>query len=121
MSYTLSVRTKYRDPLLYHNTTGKGESGSIHGGMTPDFKKLGNFRLVVPGMGEVNLLDIADRHIANFSKSTWGVLISYQGAECEYRYEGEGHLNVTVNELGQVELTGEGNLIQTDLPSLILK
>lgn len=82
------------------------------------FKKLGNFRLQIPGAGEVNILDLADQHIANFSKATWGVLFSFQGRECEFRYEGEVTLNV--NELGQVELSGNGNFVQTDLPSFII-
>jgi hypothetical protein len=121
MTYTLNVTNEYYSPLTYHNPTGKGESSSIHKNMPAKFQKLGNFRLTIPGTGEVNFIDIAQRHIANFSKASWGVLISYQGMECEFRYEGEGELNIKVNDIGQVEINGNGSLIQTDLPSFVIK
>jgi hypothetical protein len=120
MSYTLKVQTKFYAPLPFAKN---GESGSIHVGMNPEFKKLGWFRLTVPGMGELTLLDVADKKISNvpFMQATWGVLISYQGQECEYRYEGEGEVRVSVNELGQIELDGNGKFLLTDLPSFIVK
>jgi hypothetical protein len=91
--------------------------------MKPSFKKLGWFRLTVPGMGELTLLDIGDRKITGvpFMRATWGVLISYQGQECEFRYEGEGEINVNVTDLGQIELDGNGRFLLTDLPSFIVK
>lgn len=116
--YTLSVTTSYYVPLNY---TTANESSSIHKGMTPQFKNLGNFRLHIPGGGEVNLIDIGEKKIADFSKATWGVLIAYQGEECEFRYEGGGQLNINVNDLGQVELSGNGSLIRVSLPPFILK
>jgi hypothetical protein len=120
MSYTLNVQSDFYTPLTYHR---ENESSSIHRGMKPSYKKLGWFRLTIPGMGELTLLDIADRKISNlpFMQSTWGVLISYQGQECEFRYEGEGEINVKVNDLGQIELDGNGRFLMTDLPSFILK
>lgn len=119
MSYTLNVQTNYHVPLNFSNYVGKGETGSIHKGMPAKFGNLGNFRLIIPGGGEVNVIDIGKKHIANFSKATWGVLFSYQGRECEFRYEGGGEINLNVNELGQVELKGNGSFVQTDLPSFI--
>lgn len=118
--YTLKVTTKYFVPLNYHSPT---ESGSIHPGMQPSFPKLGNFRVTVPGMGEVTFIDIADRKISNvtFMQGTWGVLISYQGQECEFRYEGGGEINMNVTDLGQIEITGNGPFLLTDLPSFIVK
>ena len=120
MSYTLNVQTQYFMPLNYHKDK---EDSSIHKGMKPSFKKLGWFRLVVPGMGELTLLDIGDRKITNvpFMQATWGVLISYQGQECEFRYEGEGEINVNVTDIGQIEMSGNGRFLVTDLPSFILK
>ena len=91
--------------------------------MKPAFRKLGWFQLGVPGMGELTLLDIGDRKISGlpFMQATWGVLISYQGQECEFRYEGEGDINVNVTDLGQIELDGNGGFLLTDLPSFIVK
>jgi hypothetical protein len=120
MSYTLNVQTNFYVPLNYYR---QNESSSIHHGMPASFKKLGWFRLTVPGMGDLTLLDIADRKITKlpFMNATWGVFISYQGQECEFRYEGEGEINVNVNDLGQIELSGNGSFLVTDLPSFIIK
>lgn len=121
--YTLKLTSNYHVPLNYANYTGKGESGSIHKGMPATFQNLGNFRVVIPGLGEVNLIDIGERRIsnANFHKATWGVLISNLGNECEFRYEGGGEINLNVTDLGQIELTGNGLFLLTDMPSFILK
>ena len=69
-------------------------------------------------LGPLNFLDIASTHIPGDSKETWGVLISYQGEELVARYEGGGNLGVTMNELGQAELTGM-DIRQVELPSFI--
>jgi hypothetical protein len=44
-----------------------------------------------------------------------------QGRECEFRYEGWGEINLTVNDIGQVEFKGDGGSVHTDLPSFVLK
>lgn len=118
--YTLNVQSHFYTPLPYHR---ENESSSIHPGMKPSFKNLGWFRLSVPGMGEATLLDIGERKISNvkFMQHTWGVLITYQGNECEFRYEGGGEINLTVTDLGQIEVSGNGTFLLTDLPSFILK
>ena len=121
--YTLNVTTNYHVPVNYTSYTGKGESGSVHKGMPANFKNLGNFRVIIPGQGEVNFLDIGQRKISNadFHKATWGVLISNLGSECEFRYEGGGVINLNVTDLGQIELSGNGLFLLTDMPSFILK
>jgi len=91
--------------------------------MPATFTKQSNFRLIVPGIGELTILDLKDRKITNlpFIKQTWGLLICYQGQECEFRYEGEGEVKINVNDLGQIELDGNGTFLMTDLPSFIVK
>jgi hypothetical protein len=91
--------------------------------MPATFKNGGNFRVAVPGAGDVNLIDIGERKIskADFHKATWGVLISNLGDECEFRYEGQGEINLNVTDLGQIEVSGNGLFLLTDLPSFILK
>ena len=121
MSYTLKLQNHYHLDL-HINRHGEGSTSTIPPGyLQAQFTKLGNIRVSIPGAGEVNLIDIADRHIANHDKSHWGVLISYQGKECEYRYEGEGEISINIANLGQVELSGKGSFTLTDLPSFILK
>lgn len=120
MAYTLTVETHFYIPLNYYR---EGENSSVHKGMNANFKNLGWFRLHVPGMGDLTLLDIGERKITGlpFLKGKLGVLISYQGQECEYRYDDTGDIYVNVNDIGQIELSGKGNFLLTDLPSFILK
>ena len=121
--YTLKVTTNYHTTLNSVSYVGKGESGSVHKGMPATFKSLGNFRVTIPGAGEINLIDIGERKIskANFHTATWGVLNSNLGTECEFRYEGGGEINLNVTDLGQIELSGNGRFLVTDMPSFILK
>jgi hypothetical protein len=119
MAYTLKIQTQYHEPLLYYSTK---ESGSIHKGFPQaSFKDLGNFRITVPGVGEIRLMDVGQRKLGGFSKATWGVLISYQGEECEFRYEGGGEVSISVNDNGQAELSSNGSIIRVDLPPFVMK
>jgi hypothetical protein len=118
MAYTLHLQTQYHEPLQYHSAT---QNGSIHKGQQASFNNLGNFWLTIPGVGDVNLIDIGQRKISGFSHATWGVLIGFQGEECEFRYEGGGQLTFNVNDLGQVELSSNGNIIRVSLPPFIFK
>lgn len=81
---------------------------------------LGNGIISIPGLSEINFQDIGDKQIGGFSKATWGVLISFHGEEVVFRYEGGGQINVTINWLGQAELSGNGGFSQLALPSFIL-
>jgi hypothetical protein len=83
-------------------------------------KALGNAVVTVPGLGEINFLDIGDQQIGGFSKATWGVLISYQGEEVVFRYEGGGQVTLNVNGLGQAKLSGNGGFSQIELGSFVL-
>ena len=77
MAYTLKIQTHYHEPLQYHSSS---ENGSIHKGMPQaSFKNLGNFRLSIPGAGDVNLIDIGQRKVGGFSKASWGVLVMGSG------------------------------------------
>ena len=82
-------------------------------------KPIGNAWVQSTEAGTINFLDIGDVHIGGDSKETWGVLISYQGEEVVGRYEGEGALEVTINQFGQAELSNM-DLRQVQLPSFIL-
>jgi hypothetical protein len=121
--YNLKVTNNYHTPLNYVNYSGKGETSAVHKGMPATFKNLGHFKLSIPGAGDVNLLDIGDRKISNldFHKATWGVLISNLGDECEFRYEGQGEINLNITDLGQIEVSGNGRFLLIQLPSFILK
>lgn len=102
MSWRLSVNNGY-----VHDLSALGKRIKVGGSREfPD--ELGSTFVEVPGLGAVNFIDIGDEEIGGPSHATWGVLISYQGEECVFRYEGEGAIEVTVNNKGQAELHGNG-------------
>lgn len=69
---------------------------------------LGNGIVTVGGIGQMLLKDIGKRQIGGFSKATWGVFLAYQGEEVVFRYEAGGEITVTIGDLGQAELSGNG-------------
>lgn len=82
---------------------------------------LGSAYIDVPGIGSVNFIDIAETKISGFLRQTWGILISYQGDEIEFRYEGGGNIEVTINQFGQAQLNPiNGQMVQVHLDAFIL-
>jgi hypothetical protein len=84
-------------------------------------KTLGSGYLTIPGLGAVNFTDIGQQDVGGYSKATWGVLISYQGEELVFRYEGGGEIQLAINNLGQAEISGNGGFSKIPLPSFVLK
>lgn len=118
MAYTLHLQTQYHEPLQYHSAT---QNGAINKGQQASFNNLGNLWFTIPGVGNVNLLDIGQRKLAGFSRATWGALISFQGEELEFRYEGGGEVTIKVTDLGQAELSSNGSIIRVNLSPFVYK
>ncbi len=115
MTYHLSLTNDYAYDVTVENTTV--ESG---GGTWKSPNLLGNAIVTVPGRGELSCLDVADdKGVGGFCDQTWGVLITYQGDEAVFRYEGGGELSVTLNKYGQAHLTSNFCISQPQLPSFI--
>jgi hypothetical protein len=116
MSYRVTVINKYHDTLMaFGSPINKGDTRPVKLPQT-----LGNGHINVPGIGSVNFIDIADKHLGGYSKATWGVLISYQGEEMVFRYEGGGEIEITINQYGQAEIKGNGAFSQIRLNSFEL-
>ena len=115
--YNVTIINKYPDTIVpsFGGPIPKGDSRPVR---SPH--PLGNAYVTVPGLGAVNFLDVADKQIGGYSKSTWGVLISYQGEEVVFRYEGGGEIELTINGFGQAELRGNGGFSQIRLGSFVL-
>ena len=115
MAWYLTITNNYHGELR--------ESGRLlNTGLTMKLdRKLGHATVEVIGLGRVNFTDIGDKHAGGHSKATWGVLISYQGEELVFRYEGDGQIQLTVNQFGQAEMSGNGEFSLVPLPSFILK
>ena len=56
--------------------------------------------------GRFGLLDIGDSHIGGDSTEQWGVLIVHRNEAVVGRYEGQGTLNITVDQFVQFALAG---------------
>jgi hypothetical protein len=78
-------------------------------GHTYQFQNWGSHRIHVPGMGDINVIDIADKKLNEYTndkipwtKSTWGGLIRYRGLDAYFRYEGQGHLTIVIDAVGSI-------------------
>jgi hypothetical protein len=115
MSWHLTVTNKYHDSVQIPNITVLPPNTQPY--RIPNV--LGHIAVIVHGLGAINFTDIGDKDIGGYSKATWGVLISYQGEELVFRYEGGGEVQITINWLGQVEITTNGSISQIRLPSFV--
>lgn len=80
-----------------------------------------NTLLNIPGLGGAYFIDIGEKQISGYSKKQFGVLIRYEGEECEFRYDGKGGIiDVKVNCYGQVELSADGDFVIVDLPNILI-
>ncbi|HEX8181815.1 MAG TPA: hypothetical protein VF525_19900 [Pyrinomonadaceae bacterium] len=116
MAWHLSVRNDYHEGVKALNRIINASEGPV----TID-QWLGNGVIVIHGLGAINFTDIGQDHAGGHSKATWGVLISYQGEEVVFRYEGEGQIRVDLNKYGQATLSGNGEFSKVPLPSFIIK
>ncbi len=115
MSYHITVNNRYREAV-------KAFASIVNQNQEVKFPQtFGHGHIEVFGVGSINFNDIAQDNLGGFSKKTWGVLISYQGEEIVFRYEGGGELHVTINKYGQAELSGNGEFARVSLPSFILE
>ncbi|HJQ26968.1 MAG TPA: hypothetical protein VKA60_23975 [Blastocatellia bacterium] len=114
MAWTLSVTNNYyADVEVLGSPVKSGQSQSFS-------QVLGNTFISVPGLGAINFIDLGEEQVGGYSKATWGVLISYQGDEVVFRYEGGGQLQVTITRQGQAELGGNGGFSLVRLNSLVI-
>jgi len=116
MSYHVTVINNYSDTLMaFGSPLNKGDTRPTKSPL------LGNGYITVPGIGSVNFIDLGEQKMGGYSKSTWGVLISYQGEEMELRYEGGGEIQITINRFGQAEMSGNGGFSRIALPAFEFK
>ncbi|WP_218598149.1 hypothetical protein [Polaribacter sp. NJDZ03] len=115
--YTLNVTNNYISDL------GVSNGVTVKKGKTWEIKRRGSLFLMVPGMGEINFIDLGDKKLEGYPlpKETWGVLIRTQSSEAYYRYEGGGELIAIIDHIGTVHLsTKKGTMIRIRIPELII-
>lgn len=116
MSYHVTIINNYHETI-------RAFGSIINQGDTRPTKiptVLGNGYIDIPGLGSINFTDIGEQQVGGYSKATWGVLISSQGEEVVFRYEGGGEIQVTINQYGQAEISGNGGFSRIRLSSFVL-
>jgi hypothetical protein len=80
-------------------------------GQKAEFKNWGSASMDVPGMGRINFIDLGNRKLDAYTnerlpwtKLTWGGLIRYRGLDAYFRYEGQGKVEVVVDQVGSISL-----------------
>ncbi len=80
-------------------------------GSTYQFPHWGNHIIHIPGMGEINFIDLKDKKLNAYTnpripwtQHTWGGLIRYRGLDAYFRYEGGGHLTVVIDHVGSISI-----------------
>jgi hypothetical protein len=115
--YTLTVKNNY----IYDIGSSTGVTITKDNSFV--FNKRGSIYFTVPGIGEINFIDLGDKKIDGYPipKETWGVLVRTHTTEAYYRYEGGGELTAIINGFGTLNLsTTNGTMIAISLPELIL-
>lgn len=119
--YTLKVINNYVYDTIVHTS---GKDSIVNHNSSGTFEKLGNAYLSIPGMGQLNLIDLGDSKLDGYNDyptETWGVLIRYKTTEATYRYEGGGTLTLTIDKLGSVNISTEnGTLIEIKVTELTI-
>lgn len=79
----------------------------------------------IVGMGTVNFLDLGSNKLAAYTnpeipwtEATWGGVIRYQGFDAYFRYEGQGKVNVVVDQYGSVNLHFDQGGMLVDLDDM---
>jgi len=115
--YTLTVDNHYSYDIAASN------GDTIPQGENLVFNNMGSIILTIPGMGDVNFIDLGDKKLEGYPepKETWGVLVRYCAKETYYRYEGQGQLTATVDNFGACTIaTINGSMIPISLPKHII-
>jgi hypothetical protein len=76
--------------------------------------------VAVPWMGTVLVLDLGQQMVPGYPlKETWGVLLRYAELELYYRYEGDGEIDLAVDQYGNINVTGvQGSAMIISMPEL---
>lgn len=115
--YTLTVNNNYIQNI------GSSNGVTITTKSNHVFNDRGSIIFTIPGMGEMNFIDLGNKKIPGFPEpsQTWGVLVRYRTIEAYYRYEGGGELTATIDNLGTCTLTtANGSMIPISLEDFIV-
>lgn len=106
--YNISITNNYIYALFMDG--GNKIIADPNGGKA-ELKDWGSHVLNVWGMGDINFIDLADKKLPQYTnpdipwtESTWGGVVRYRGEDAYFRYEGQGQVNLVVDQVGSVTL-----------------
>lgn len=105
---------------------GDKESTVDPGGGTAQYTNWGTVRISVPGMGDIFFKDLGDTKLPEYTdpkiawtEYTWGGIVRYQGVDAYFRYEGQGKIKMTLDDLGTLDLEfDKGGGMLTGIPEI---
>jgi hypothetical protein len=107
--FNVSIVNNYRLSIFLN---GGNQVIANGGGGTGQVNNWGSNYLTVPGMGDINFIDMADTKLNQYTSpkipwtnSTWGGLVRYRSEDAYFRYEGQGQINLVVDQFGSVQLS----------------
>lgn len=106
--YDVTVTNNYLYPLFLDGGNEVFAPPNGGGAMRNNW---GSHVINVPGMGDINFLDLGDKKLDEFTtpklpwtEATWGGLVRYRNLDAYFRYEGQGKADIVVNQWGSVQL-----------------
>jgi hypothetical protein len=100
---------------------GTADAHGIGPGESWQSGELGDFWLSTQQFGAINFHDLGKQRVPGDTQETWGVYITYRGQQFVGRYEGGGRIDVVLNDLGQITLTGNLHIHQVYEPPVIVE
>jgi hypothetical protein len=104
--FDVTIKNNYVHPIRVD-----GDQNVYKPGGTYQFPHMGTRIINVPGMGDIHIIDIAERKLDAYTsekipwtRSTWGGLVRYRGLDAYFRYEGAGHFTITIDRLGSIDI-----------------
>jgi hypothetical protein len=114
--YNVSITNNYIYSLFMDG--GNQVIAGPNGG-TAQLNNWGSHALNLAWMGDINFIDLGDQKLSAYTdpkipwtEATWGGLVRYRGLDAYFRYEGQGQVNVVVDQFGSVQLNfAQGGMI----------
>ena len=105
--FDVTVTNNYVSPFFYDGGNRLFEPGQTY--QFPHQK--GHHTIQIPGMGDVNIIDLADKKLNQYTnpklpwtEKTWGGVIRYRGLDAYFRYEGTGHFTIVIDQVGSISI-----------------
>lgn len=122
--FNIKIVNQFRYSGILKNTEAKKEWVINHHYTSSEIKDLSSALLQIYTIGEVTFLDLGEKKIEGYPYPTekYGLLIRCHSTEVYYRFDQQGDIVLTIDELGcyNVEIKN-GTAVEIKLPELTIK